>query len=246
MKSFIKLATKMNFVAYSKTFLYFCTPKQKFIAMKVILTGATGYVGEGVLLRMLDDERIEKVLSVGRRPCGHQHPKLEEYIVPDMMQLQAGDPHLEGYDVCFFIAGISSVGTPMDVYRVISHDIPVHFAEILPRKEEMTFIYLSGAGTSNRGKQQWQKIKSQTERETQAMPFRHAFGWRPMLMRPYPGQQNRQLRAQRIALVLHPLFRLFGGACSMEEMVNAMVRVSTEGYRKANLEAGDIIKAGKG
>lgn len=213
--------------------------------MKVILTGATGYVGEGVLLAMLDDKRIEKVLSVGRRPCGHTHPKLEEYLVPDLMQLQAGDPRLEGYDVVYFIAGITSVGTPKDVYKVISHDIPVHFASIMPHKERMTFIYLSGGGTSSRGLQYWQKVKSSTERETQSMGFKHAFGWRPMLMRPYPGQTNKQVSAQKKALVLYPLFRLFGGCCTMVEMVNAMYRVSTEGYPKNNLEAKDIVKCGR-
>lgn len=213
--------------------------------MKVILTGATGYVGEGVLLAMLDDQRIEKVLSVGRRPCGHSHAKLEEYLVPDLLALKPGDPRFEGYDTVFFIAGISSVGTPMDVYRVISHDIPVHFASIMPDKDKMTFIYLSGAGTSAKGRQQWQKIKSSTELETCAMGFKHAFGWRPMLMKPYTGQTNRQLKAQKAALLLHPLFRLFGGSCTMKEMVDAMYNVSLNGYEKANLEPHDIIKAAR-
>lgn len=213
--------------------------------MKVILTGATGYVGEGVMLAMLDDSRIEKVLSISRRPSGHSHPKLEEYIVSDWLALQAGDPMLEGYDVCFFIAGITSVGTPMDVYRVISHDIPVHVASILPNKEQMTFLYLSGAGTKTDGPQMWQKIKSQTEQETQAMGFRHAYGWRPMFMRPYPGQTNRQLKAQKAALLLYPLFRLFGCACSMPEMVQAMMEVHANGFRKANVEAWDIIRLAK-
>lgn len=213
--------------------------------MKILLTGATGYVGEGVLLAMLQDLRIEKVLSVSRRPCGHQHPKLQEYIVPDMMTLKEGDPMLAGYDVCFFIAGISSVGTPMDTYRVISHDIPVHFASILPDKGNMTFIYLSGAGTRRNGRQQWQQIKSATEVETQLMPFARAYGWRPMLMRPYPGQTNHQVRAQKAALVLYPLFRLFGCACTMTEMVNAMIRVATVGSDIQNLEAWDIVRLGR-
>lgn len=213
--------------------------------MKVILTGATGYVGEGVLLAMLDDERIGKVLSVGRRPCGHRHPKLEEYLVPDLMQLQAGDPMLEGYDVCFFIAGITSVGTPADTYRVISHDIPVHFASILPNKERMTFIYLSGGGTREGGVQNWQKVKSDTERETQQMGFRRAFGWRPMLMRPYPGQTNRQVKAQKASMALYPLFRPIGIYCSMPEMVEAMVKVCRHGFGKPNLEAWDIRRLGR-
>ncbi|MCQ2345520.1 MAG: hypothetical protein MJZ82_01995 [Paludibacteraceae bacterium] len=209
--------------------------------MKVILTGATGYVGEGVLLAMLDDERIENVLSVGRRPCGHTHPKLKEYIVPDLLALKADDPNLRGYDVCFFIAGITSVGTPIDAYRIISHDIPVHFASILPNKKDMTYIYLSGAGTSDKGRLLWQQIKSSTERETQAMGFAHAYGWRPMFMRPYLGQTNHQVKAQKVVLVLYPLLRLLGQICTMKEMVNAMYRVATEGYPKSNLEPKDII-----
>lgn len=213
--------------------------------MKVILTGATGYVGEGVLLAMLADERIEKVLSIGRRPCGHSHAKLEEYIVSDMLTIPRADTRLAGYDVCFFIAGITSVGTPMDTYRIISHDIPVHLARVLPDKEKMTFIYLSGAGTSTKGRQMWQKIKSSTELETQQMGFAHAFGWRPMFMRPFPGQTNRQLRAQKAALVLYPLCRLFGSACTMTEMVNAMYNVATNGFHKPNLEAWDIIRCAK-
>lgn len=209
--------------------------------MKVILTGATGYVGEGVLLAMLDDERIEKVLSVGRRSCGHTHPKLEEYIVPDLLTLKEGDPNLNGYDVCFFIAGITSVGTPIDMYRVISHDIPVHFAAILPNKEKMTFIYLSGAGTSDKGRLLWQQIKSSTERETQTMGFAHAYGWRPMFMCPYKGQTNHQVKTQKAVLILYPLLRLLGQICTMKEMVNAMYRVATEGSSKSNLEARDIL-----
>lgn len=213
--------------------------------MKVILTGATGYVGEGVLLAMLDDQRIEQILSVGRRPCGHTHPKLKEYIVPDLLTLKADDPQLVGYDVCFFIAGITSVGTPADIYRVISHDIPVHFASILPHKEKMTYIYLSGAGTSNNGRLAWQQVKSSTERETQAMGFAHAYGWRPMFMHPYKGQINHQVKAQKAVLVLYPLLRLSGQICTMKEMVNAMYNAATQGYPKPNLEAGDIIKCSK-
>lgn len=109
--------------------------------MKVIITGTTGYVGEGVMLACLDNPEIEKVLSVSRRTCGHSHPKLEEYIVPDFMELPAGDPKLQGYDAVFFIAGISSVGL----------------------KENMTFVYLSGAGNYKSTTQMWVRIKKSTE-----------------------------------------------------------------------------------
>ena len=213
--------------------------------MKAIVTGTTGYVGEGVLLAMLNDERFEKVLSVSRRPCGHTHPKLEELIVPDFMELREDDERLSGYDVVFFSAGITSVGTPKDVYQVISHDIPVHFASIMPEKASMTFIYVSGAGTSDKGRQHWQKVKSSTEREINAMGFRHAFGWRPMLMVPYKGQHDKQLRAQKAAMVLYPLVRLLRQYNSMSEMCNAIVNVTENGYRKFGISPADIIRLGK-
>jgi len=213
--------------------------------MKVILTGATGYVGEGLLLAMLDDKRIEKVLSVGRRSCGVTHPKLEEYLIPDLMQLQVGDSRLKGYDAVFFIAGITSVGTPKDVYNVISHDIPVHFAEIMADKDKMSFIYLSGMGTKTNGRQYWQKVKSSTEQSIINMGFRHAYGWRPCLMTPYKGQKSKQVKAQKAAMLLYPIMRLLGMACSMPEMLNAMYRVCTDGYNKSCVEAKEIIALGK-
>lgn len=210
--------------------------------MKAILTGATGYVGEGVLLAMLDDRRIEKVLSVGRRPCGHAHDKLEELIVPDLMDIKAGDPRLEGYDVCFFAAGITSVGTPKDAYDKISFEIPTYFASILPDKDRMTFIYVSGAGTSEKGTQHWQKVKSTTEKLILRMGFKHAFGWRPMLMLPYPGQTNRQLKSQRMAMMMYPVVRLLRNYNSMTEMCRAIIRVTQEGYRKNYINPSDIIR----
>jgi len=213
--------------------------------MKVILTGATGYVGEGLLLAMLDDKRIEKVLSVGRRPCGVTHPKLEEYIIPNLMQLREGDPRLKGYDAVFFVAGITSVGTPKDVYKVISHDIPVHFADIMPDKEKTSFIYLSGMGTKTNGRQYWQKVKSSTEQSIIDMCYRHAYGWRPCLMTPYRGQKNKQVKTQKAMMLLYPIMRLFGLTCSMPEMLNAMYKVCTEGYDKPLVEAKEIMVLGK-
>lgn len=213
--------------------------------MKVILTGATGYVGEGLLLAMLDDERIEKILSVGRRNCGVTHPKLEEYLLPDLMKLGDDDPKLKGYDAVFFIAGISSVGTPKDIYKIISQDIPVHFAEIMPDKDKMSFIYLSGMGTKTNGRQYWQKVKSSTEQSIISMGFRHAYGWRPAMMTPYKGQKSKQVTAQKIMMVFYPIVRLIGMVCSMQEMLNAMYKVCTEGYEKSFVEAKEIIRLGR-
>lgn len=195
--------------------------------MKVIVTGSTGYVGEGVLLSCLEDPRIEKVLSVSRRSTGLSHPKLEEYLVPDFMGLQPGDEHLQGYDAVFFCAGISSVGMPMDKYKVISHDIPLHFAEVTGPKETMSFSYVSGYGTSDKNPQEWAKIKSSTEKELAAMPFKSVLWYRPCFMLPHPDQRFR--RSFQIATrIIYPFARLFGMANTIRQVASSMISLSAD------------------
>src|SRR5262245_35832095 len=96
--------------------------------MKVIVTGASGMVGEGVLLECLGNPAVEKVLSVSRRPCGHTHEKLEELLIPDFRELGAVESRLSGYDGCFYCAGVSSVGMSEADYTVASYDTPLGFA----------------------------------------------------------------------------------------------------------------------
>lgn len=212
--------------------------------MKIIITGATGYVGEGTMLELLKVDAVEKVLSVSRKPTGVKHEKLEEYIVPDFMQLKEGDEHFNGYDAVFFIAGITSVGTPKDVYVRISQEIPLHFAYIMPEKERMTFIYLSGAGTTPNGKQFWQQVKSTTEKEIQTMGFKRTFGFRPAIMKWAKGQKHIQAM-QYLFLPFYPLLRLMGQANSMKEIALSQLVLSRDGYHKFAINPKDITTLAK-
>ena len=212
--------------------------------MKVILTGATGYVGEGALLELLKVDAVEKVLSVSRKPTGIKHEKLEEYLVSDFMQLKEGDEHFKGYDAVFFIAGITSVGTPKDVYVRISQEIPLHFADIMPDKERMTFIYLSGAGTSPEGKQFWQQVKSKTEAEIQTKEFKRTFAFRPAIMRWSKGQKHVQ-KMQYAFIVFYPLMRLMGQANNMKEIALSQLVLARDGYHKFAIDSKDITKLAK-
>ena len=209
--------------------------------MKIILTGATGYVGEGTLLELLKIDSVDKVLSVSRKPTGIAHPKLEEYIVPDFMQLAADDEHFKGYDAVFFIAGITSVGTPQDVYVRISQEIPLHFADIMPDKEKMTFIYLSGAGTTDKGRQFWQQVKSKTEHDIQEKGFRRTFALRPAMMKWAKGQKHIQTM-QYLFLPFYPLLRLFGQANSMKEIALSQLTLTRDGYEQFAINPKDIVK----
>lgn len=209
--------------------------------MKIILTGATGYVGEGTLLELLKIDSVDKVLSVSRKPTGIAHPKLEEYIVPDFMQLAADDEHFKGYDAVFFIAGITSVGTPQDVYVRISQEIPLHFADIMPDKEKMTFIYLSGAGTTDKGRQFWQQVKSKTEHDIQEKGFRRTFALRPAIMKWAKDQKHIQTM-QYLFLPFYPLLRLFGQANSMKEIALSQLTLTRDGYEQFAINPKDIVK----
>ena len=212
--------------------------------MKIILTGATGYVGEGTLLELLKVDAVEKVLSVSRKPTGIKHEKLEEYLVSDFMQLKEGDEHFKGYDAVFFIAGITSVGTPKDVYVRISQEIPLHFADIMPDKERMTFIYLSGAGTSPDGNQFWQQVKSKTEAEIQTKGFKRTFGFRPAIMKWAKGQKHIQTM-QYAFIVFYPLLRLMGQANNMKEIALSQLVLARDGYNKFAIATKDITELAK-
>ena len=221
--------------------------------MKIILTGATGYVGEGVMLELLREPQVEKVLSVGRRSVQINHydslsadekSKLEEYLVPDMMDLQAGDPHFAGYDAVYFIAGISSVGADKEVYRRISYDIPAHFADIMPDKDKMTYIYLSGAGTDPEGRQWWMPVKGATENYVRTLGFKHAFAYRPALMRWAKGQIRMQ-KMQYAFFVFYPLMRLCGLANNMTEVALSMLACTRDGYAQFAVNPRDITRLAK-
>ena len=221
--------------------------------MKVIITGATGYVGEGVMLELLRMPQVEKVLSVGRRSVkidqydslsSEEKAKLDEYIVPDMMSLKAGDPHFEGYDAVYFIAGISSIGASREVYQRISYDIPAHFADIMPSKQKMTYLYLSGAGTDPNGKQWWMPIKGATENYIRTLGFNHAFAYRPALMRWAKGQKFMQ-RMQYVFFAFYPLMRLLGMANSMTEVAQSMFVCTRDGYADFVINPRDITRLAK-
>jgi len=164
--------------------------------------------------------------------------------VPDMTALQAGDPHFAGYDAVYFIAGISSIGATEEAYRRISYDIPTHFADIMPDKERMTYIYLSGAGTDPNGRQWWMPIKGATETYIKTLGFKHAFAFRPALMRWSKGQKRIQ-KMQYAFLLFYPLMRLCGLANTMTEVAHSMLACTREGYPEFAITPRDITRSAK-
>ena len=213
--------------------------------IRVILTGATGMVGEGVLLECLQNPAVAHVLVLGRQPCGRAHPNMTELLVPDLQDLSAVESQLTGYNACFFCAGISAVGLSQADYERITHDLTLAVGETLGRlNPDMTFIYVSGAGTDGTGKsrQHWARVKGRTENELLHLPFKQAYMFRPGFMRATPGQRN-VLRLYRYISWLYPLARRAapGFVSTLQEVGQAMIKATLAGFSKPVLEVRDIV-----
>lgn len=160
--------------------------------LSVIITGATGMVGEGVLLVCLGDPRLKKVLIINRRTAGYSHPKLEEIIHPDFFDFSAIADKLGGYDACFFCLGVSSLGMKEPEYVRLTHTLTLHVAETLVKQNPgMAFMYVSGAGTdgTEKGRSMWERVKGKTENDLRKLPFSRAYAFRPGFIKPIAGQK---------------------------------------------------------
>jgi uncharacterized protein YbjT (DUF2867 family) len=159
--------------------------------MNVLLFGASGMVGEGVLRWLLDSPRVTRVLAVSRRSLSVQHLKLETVIEGDMFHLQHLDT-LQGLDACFFCLGVSSVGMSPEDYRRLTYDLTVAVArQLLPGNPRMVFEYISGEGTDANSRQRWAQVKAETETALLNMGFRDAYALRPGFIQPMRGVTSR-------------------------------------------------------
>src|SRR5664279_3107302 len=161
--------------------------------IKVIITGATGMVGEGVLFECLQNPTVKEVLIINRRHYDLQHPRLKELIVPDFFQLSQFSDSLQRYDACFFCAGISSVGMKEDKFTRITYDTTLAFAKaLLAVNTDMVFTYVSGARTdsSEKSRMMWARVKGRTENDLAKLPFKAEYNFRPGVMQPFPDQKN--------------------------------------------------------
>jgi len=210
----------------------------------VLITGATGMVGEGVLLECLNHPAVERVLIVNRRASGVTHPRLKECIVPDFLDLERWADQLAGYDACFFCAGVSSLGMSEAQYRHVTYDVTLHFARTLvSRNKEMVFVYVSGALTdgSGRGRVMWARVKGQTENALMGLPFRRVYNFRPGFMKPTPGQRNTQRYYKAIGWLYPVVHALVPNRVStMREVALAMIHSVMKGYPEQVLEIKDI------
>lgn len=216
--------------------------------MKLILFGATGMVGAGALREALSASEVECVLSVGRRSCGVQHPKLRELILPDLFDFTAVEDQLVGYDACIWAVGISSVGLDEVAYARVTEELTLLWARtLLHLNHSFSFCYCSAGGAG--GSLMWSRVRQRVERALQSMPLRHAGAVRPGFIRPGPGIRSRVWAYQAGIVLLKPFFplgvRIFPCLFTTSERLGkAMLGIVQGRADRFILESADINRLG--
>jgi len=217
--------------------------------LNVIITGATGMVGEGVLHECLLHPDVESVLVINRKPCGVTHEKLKEIIHKDFFNLSHIEDQLVGYNACFFCTGISSVGKKEDEYKHITYDLTMNFARVMLKKNpDMVFCYVSGSGTDSteKGRMMWARVKGKTENDLLKLPFKDSYMFRPGYIQPTKGLKNTKkfyklfVPFYPILIIIFPRF-----VVSLEEVGMAMINVALYGSDEKILECREIVQQSK-
>ncbi|MGD0580997.1 MAG: epimerase [Bryobacteraceae bacterium] len=216
--------------------------------MRVVLFGSTSMVGQGVLRECLLDPDVEGVLSIVRSASGQQHEKLHELVHEDFFDFSNVDDKISGYDACFFCLGVSSAGMKEEDYRRVTYDLTMAAAQALvARNPNMTFIYVSGAGTdsSEQGRIMWARVKGKTENALLRLPFKATYMFRPGFIQPLHGIKSRTGLYRALYSLTGPFYPLSKTIAprlvmTTEQVGRAMIKVAKQGAPKQLLENQDI------
>jgi uncharacterized protein YbjT (DUF2867 family) len=216
--------------------------------MKIILFGATGMVGKGVLRQCLLDPEVEAVLAIGRKPSGVSHPKLRDLVRSDMFDFNVNAGELSGYDTCFFCLGVSSVRMSEAEYTHLTYDLTMGWARTLARENPATrFLYVSGMGTG--GKAMWARVKGRTESDLLAL-LPAALMIRLGALRPMHGEQSKAPGGGALLTMLSPLWPILqwllpNSVITTEELGRAMLLAARKGAPGRVLESSDLVALGR-
>jgi uncharacterized protein YbjT (DUF2867 family) len=219
--------------------------------MNVLIFGATGMVGQGVLHKCLLDQDVKLVQAIGRTSTGEQNVKLREIVRQDLWHYADIENGLTGFEACFFCLGVSSSGMKEEAYARVTYDITMAAAETLCRlNPKMTFIFVSGAGTdsSEQGRTMWARVKGRTENALLQLPFAAAYMFRPGIIEPVHGARSKTASYRVFYILAKPLLPVLRWAfpdyvLTTEQIGRAMLAVTRHGFPKRVLETKDIRSA---
>jgi len=215
--------------------------------LNVIITGATGMVGEGVLHECIQHHNVENILVITRKPTGYTHPKIKEIIHTDFSDFTRLKVQLKGYNACLFCLGVTSLGKKEPEYYKLTYTLTTNFANTLAGVNHgMTFCYISGAGTDSteKGRSMWARVKGKTENDLMKMPFKGVYNFRPGFIKPFlPLKPNQAFyKTYKFVAWLFPVLKLLAPnmVITLKELAAAMINVCLKGYSKNILEVKDI------
>ena len=216
--------------------------------MNVVLFGATGMVGQGVLRECLLDAGVNKVLSIVRTATGKQHEKLQEIVHRDFLDFSSIEDHLSGFDACFYCLGVGSAGMTEEDYTRVTYSFTMAAADVLAKRNpNMTFVFVSGQGadSTERGRLMWARVKGKTENAVLRLPIRAAYVFRPAMIQALHGITSRTKLYRRMYTVIGPVMPLLKAVfpkaiTTTEQIGRAMIKVARSGAPKKILENPDI------
>lgn len=220
--------------------------------LKVILTGATGMIGEGVLYECINHPEIEKITVITRKSTGYKHPMLTEIIHNDFSDVSALSEQLKGYNACYFCLGVTSIGKNEADYTRLTYTLTLNFAETLAKlNRDMIFCYVSGAGTDSteKGRTMWARVKGKTENDLMKLPFKQVYNFRPGGIEPFLPLRSSQTyyKTYKYLKWLFAVMKVVtpGLMVGLQELATAMINASLVGYSKNILEISDIKQLAK-
>lgn len=217
--------------------------------MKVIVTGASGMIGKGVLLECLDHPEVSEVLSIGRKVLDLKHPKLKQLQHKDFSEFESVSDQLTGYDACYSCMGVSSAGMKEEQYTLMTYDYTMALAKVLYRlNPQMTYAYVSGQGTdsSEKGKVMWARVKGKTENDLISLGFKQAFAFRPGAIIPMRGVKPSSKLYSVLIKYLMWLIKLIkrispNSVVDTTQIGKAMINITLNGYDKKIIDPKDIL-----
>lgn len=219
--------------------------------MKVLIFGATGMVGQGVLRECLLAPDVETVVTVVRTPSGARHTKLAELRHEDFFDYTAVEANLKGFDACFFCIGTTAAGKTEAEYTRMTYDLTLAAATTLVRlNPRTTFVYVSGAGadSSEKSSVMWARVRGRLENALLRLPFKAVFVLRPGIIQPLHGTRSKTDSYRVLYALMTPVLPLLRAmfpksVVTTESMGQAMLEVARSGWSKNVLPAGEIAAA---